>query len=84
MQCYRRIALAGCLVTGGVSGHYSVTCNSLVLFLFYKIMIKILLELVVNIANAHVYMYLHATGTAQVRFLFFNPGISPVIYDQIE
>ena len=25
-----------CLVTGGVSGHYSVACSSLVLFLSYK------------------------------------------------
>ena len=33
------IALADCLVTGGVSGHYNVTCSSLILFLFYKIII---------------------------------------------
>ena len=26
-----------CLVTGGVGGHYSGTCSSLVLFLFYKV-----------------------------------------------
>ena len=29
------IALADCRVTGGVSGHYSITCSSLVLSLFY-------------------------------------------------
>ena len=30
------IAGADCLVTGGVSGHYSVTCSFLLLFLYYK------------------------------------------------
>ena len=29
------IAWADCLVTGGVSGHYSATCSSLVLFLIF-------------------------------------------------
>ena len=41
LQCCRLvlcncIAWADCLVTGGDSGHYSVTCSSLVLFFYYS------------------------------------------------